>query len=290
LESHDAIRLGLKSHHRKSTNFAFRKDDGSIATTDEENIAVLEAHFTKVFNNCKNVNFDILDKLKKHPTLFKHDYDISYTEFEVALESLANNKSPGENEVSHNLIKALDDNNRRILYNFIVEFWEGMDYESWHSGLLLIIHKLGRDKSGTNSFRGINLMDVVSKVLSIVINKRLFKILDAHCTKFQFGGTPGIGCREGIFTLKTLLHLRRNHNLSASVHVAFIDLVKAYDTADHKLLIDVLEIYGVPPKICTVIGRLYKDLKVVFVSGKHKVTIHQSVGVRQGTIWPLFYF
>jgi hypothetical protein len=38
----------------------------------------------------------------------------------------------------------------------------------------------------------------------------------------------------------------------------------------------------VPPKICKVIGRLYKDLKVVFVLGKHKVTIHQSVGVRQG--------
>lgn len=59
----DAIRLGLKSHHRKSTNVAFRKDDGSIATTDEENIVLLEAHFTKVFNNRKNVNFDILDKL-----------------------------------------------------------------------------------------------------------------------------------------------------------------------------------------------------------------------------------
>jgi hypothetical protein len=134
--------------------------------------------------------------------LIEQDHDISYAEFEVALESLANNKSPGENEVSPNLIKALDDDNRCILYNCIVEFWEGRDYESWHSGLLRIIHKPGRDKSDTNSFHGINLMDVVSKVLSIVINKRLFKILYAHCTKFQFGGTPGVDCREGIFTLR----------------------------------------------------------------------------------------
>ncbi len=37
-----------------------------------------------------------------------------------------------------------------------------------------------------------------------------------------------------------------------------------------------------PPKICKVIGRLYNDLKVIFVLGKHKVTFHQSVGVRQG--------
>ena len=44
----------------------------------------------------------------------------------------------------------------------------------------------------------------------------------------------------------------------------------------------VLKIYGVPPKICEVVRRLYTDLKVVFVLGKHKVTIYQSVGVRQG--------
>lgn len=35
--------------------------------------------------------------------MIEQDHDISYAEFEVALESLANNKSPGENEVSPNL-------------------------------------------------------------------------------------------------------------------------------------------------------------------------------------------
>ena len=41
-----------------------------------------------------------------------------------------------------------------------------------------------------------------------------------------------MGCRDGIFTLKSFLHARRQHGLPT--HIAFIDLVKAYDTANHE--------------------------------------------------------
>ena len=64
--------------------------------------------------------------------------------------------------------------------------------------------------------------------------------------------------------------------------MAFIDLVKAYDTANHKLLIKILEKYGAPPKLRSVIERMYTNLKVVFKIEKNKIEILQSVGVRQG--------
>jgi hypothetical protein len=65
-------------------------------------------------------------------------------------------------------------------------------------------------------------------------------------------------------------------------HGAFIDLVKAYDTANHELLLIILQLYGAPPQLITVIERLYTDLKVVFKLGKNKIEIMQGVGVRQG--------
>ena len=75
---------------------------------------------------------------------------------------------------------------------------------------------------------GVSLPTV--KDFSCMMNVRAFKILDMHGTKWQFGGTPKQGCANGLFTLKTLLNMRKNHNLQT--HVCF---VKAYDTADHKL-------------------------------------------------------
>ena len=123
-------------------------------------------------------------------------------------------------------------------------------------------------------------MDVVSKALSNVLVGRLYVLLAKHGIKSQFGATPGVGCQDGLFTLKTLLHQRQQHNLES--YVIFADLVKAYDTTIHDLLVEVLERYGAPPKICSVVRRLYTDLKVLVNLNGCKAEIEQSVGVRQG--------
>ena len=88
------------------------------------------------------------------------------------------------------------------------------------------------------------IMDVMIKLFSCVMNKQAFKILDEHGTNFQFGGTPKLGCADGLFTLKTALCMQKNHD--EATYVGFADLVNAYDTANHKLLIKVLERYGAP--------------------------------------------
>ncbi len=69
------------------------------------------------------------------------------------------------------------------------------------------------------------LMDVCLTIFSYVMNGRVIKLLAEHGTRFQFGSTPELGCRDGLFVLKTLRTMQKNHNLSS--HVAFVDLVKA---------------------------------------------------------------
>ena len=80
---------------------------------------------------------------------------------------------------------------------------------------------------------------------------RAFQLLDKHGTQFQFGGTPGLGCRDGLFILKALLNMQRNHDLMS--YVGFVDLVKAYDTANRNLLLCILKRYGAPPKFIAAI-------------------------------------
>jgi hypothetical protein len=52
--------------------------------------------------------------------------------------------------------------------------------------------------------------------------------------------------------------------------------------ANHKLLLQILEKYGAPPKFVAAIERMYKDLVVVLKVGKELEEILQKVGVRQG--------
>ena len=63
---------------------------------------------------------------------------------------------------------------------------------------------------------------------------------------------------------------------------AFVDLVKAYDTANHALLLEILKRFGAPPRLVDCIKRLYTDILISLKIGKEKLEILQTVGVKQG--------
>ena len=79
---------------------------------------------------------------------------------------------------------------------------------------------------------------------------------------------------------KHLLHTRHNHDLPT--YVAFVDLIKEFDTIDHTLMLHILKKYCDPPKLRSSIARMYQDLKVVLKIGKIEETMSQTADVRQG--------
>jgi hypothetical protein len=66
------------------------------------------------------------------------------------------------------------------------------------------------------------------------------------------------------------------------LYIGFVDLVKAYYTANHVLLIDILCKYGAPPKFTTAIETIYRNNTCVLTIENKTAEIPQTVGVRQG--------
>jgi hypothetical protein len=58
-----------------------------------------------------------------------------------------------------------------------------------------------------------------------------------------------------------------------------MDLVKAYDTANHALLVDILRKYGAPPKFTTAVETIYHNKKCVLKIENQITKIPQMVGV-----------
>ena len=115
-----------------------------------------------------------------------------------------------------------------------------------------IIPKKG-NLSDPNNWRGINFLDVVSKIMSLVITFRLQHILKIEGTPVQFGASPDTGCPDGSFSLKTLLQIRKEHDMIS--WVVFVDLIKAFDTINHEMMFKLLSKFGVPDRLLRVIKK-----------------------------------
>eukprot|EP00978_Attheya_sp_CCMP212_P047039 scaffold421192_cov59-Attheya_sp.AAC.2 len=98
-----------------------------------------------------------------------------------------------------------------------------------------------------------------AKIQSSIISKRLLEQLLRIGIETQYGCIPGRGCTDALFGIKNALQQRKQHDLDT--WTVFVDLVKAFDTADHQLLFKILGKYGIPPAMIKVIEKCIRTLR-----------------------------
>ncbi len=255
-------------------------ENGDLASNAKENMSAFGMHFHTVLNNRRPVDSSVLELIKLKPCLTAIDAPITLKEVKCAINKMKKGKAPS--------LKAMDDMPRWTVHKHVFDFFDGKtDHEGWHKSQFMPVPKKG-DLSHPNKWGGIMLTDMCSKVFSLTMTACAFQLLDKHRTCFQFGGTPELGCRDGLFTSKALLNARQNHDLVS--YVGFVDLVKAYDTANHDLLLRILKRYGAPPKFDTATQTINTNNVCMLKIEKEILEIPQSVGVQQGNNVALVLF
>jgi hypothetical protein len=197
---------GETAHHKTNINMAMKLDNGDLATNAKENMSVFSMHFHKVLNNHRPVDDSVLDLIPQKPCLTDIDTLITFREVKRAIAKLKKAKAPGLNGIPPEALKAMGNAPKQTIHKHISDFFEGTtDHEAWKRSQCVPVPKKG-DLSNPNKWRGVMLMDMCSKAFSSIMTARAFKLLDKHRTRFQFGGTPELGCWDGLFTLKALLN------------------------------------------------------------------------------------
>ena len=95
----------------------------------------------------------------------------------------------------------------------------------------------------------------------------------------QSGFRPGIGTREGIFNLRTILE--RAIEVQQDVYICFIDYTKAFDRVNHSKLIECLKEVGVDDKDLQIIIKMYWEQTAVV---RTKTGISSVFKIKKGVI------
>jgi len=143
----------------------------------------------------------------------------------------------------------------------------------------------GGDKKCIQNYRPISILSSFSKVFEKIIFRRLLKYLDFN--NILCGSQYGF--RKGYSTYMSLIEMY--HKVSEAIDRneycigVFIDLAKAFDTLDHKILLAKLEHYGVRGLALQWFKSYLSDRKqYVIINGVSSELKNVSFGVPQGSI------
>ena len=128
------------------------------------------------------------------------------------------------------------------LYN--ESFSQGIFPDHMKHAMVTPVHKGGSKLDMTN-YRPISVLPICSKILEKLMLTRLLDFLDKNniIYRHQFGFQKNKSTTQAVFDLYTrIAGALDKGNYACSV---FLDLAKAFDTADHKILLSKLQNYGV---------------------------------------------
>ncbi|BHF81642.1 hypothetical protein SprV_0802477500 [Sparganum proliferum] len=168
-------------------------------------------------------------------------YAVSCDLIPHAIQKQRNNKAPGKDGIPAEVYNSTLDNDT---------------LEPW---LHEILERAWRDEEGdktrSENYRGISIIDVPAKIFAIVLLRRFLTLRDSGPRPNQAGFYAGRGYADQIFTLRRILEFC--HSCQQPTAVCFIDFAATFDSVHRASLWRIMALDGVPTKIVAMIKAYY---------------------------------
>ena len=242
------------------------RDEEGRLLRDEGCIRERWVRFFRALLNSKSdmLDPDITKRLPQHPVASALGIKPTEEEITTAMKVMANAKAVGLGGLPAELLKLGLQHDWTLLlelHRLTTLIWrEGKVPQQWKDAVITVLHKKG-DKTECGNYRGISLVSHVGKVLLKVIARRLSTYCQAKglLPEEQCGFRPDRSTTNMMFVVRSLQNVGRKAGVS--LFMCFIDLQKAYDTADRTLLWQVLTRIGVPPQMIAVIRQFHDGMR-----------------------------
>ena len=153
----------------------------------------------------------------------------------------------------------------------------------WRQSKIIAILKPGKDSSIPKNYRPISLLCHTYKLYERMILNRIAPTIEQHLIKEQTGFRSGKSCTSQLLNLTQ--HIEDGYEEGMITGTAFVDLSAAYDTVNHRLLIQKLYNTTLDSQLCRVIQNLMSDRRFyVELNNERSRWRIQKNGLPQGSV------
>ncbi|KAK6755903.1 hypothetical protein RB195_014349 [Necator americanus] len=236
-EGERAVYRLVRARHRSTLDMEHTKIvKGADGTVLRRSGQILE-RWREYYNHLCNEEF-CHPPIPTVPSIEGPVLPITAVEVSAALAKMKSNKATGPDDIPVDIWKLLGDRGSMwlaTLFNKIVA--EGRTPDVWQTSVTVPVWKGKGDIADCTSYRPIRLLCHTMKIFERVLEALLRKIVSVSLN--QCGFVKDCSTIDAIHAVRILLEKHRGkkrREKNRSVHLAFLDLEKAFDRVPHELL------------------------------------------------------
>ena len=165
----------------------------------------MKKHFKKVLNKPEPLSTPDFGDIVMADSLEVYEENINLEEVQRAVSSLMNNKAPGVDDISAEMLKHGKETVAKQLAKLFNMIWQNLEVpEDWKKDVIIRLPKKGSLKD-CNNWQGVTLFSTLGKVFSSVLLNKLQDAADCTLRNEQTGFRKRRSCTEHIFNLCNII-------------------------------------------------------------------------------------
>jgi len=205
----------------------------------------------------------------------------TYKEVSNIINKLKRNKAPGTDSIPAELVKYGGYILKHRMYNLILLIWskEQLPME-WLQGIICPVYKK-QEWTICSNYRLIMLLNIAYKILTIILNNRLSKIIESKLSDVQSRFRPNRSTLDNVFIVRQTFEKCYEYNID--LHNMFIDYTQTFDSVKRNKVLECLIQYNIPAKLQKLIAlTLTGTNAIVKINNEFTDKFDVQTGVKQG--------